>query len=186
MKKTVYYLLAIIIIATAASSCKRKVVKGEGSMQTEERSVTPFTSVVIDMPLEAHIHVGNGTGAPALQIKAQKNLLKEVKVEVTNGVLRLYTEKLFHFSSDEDIIVEINMPQILALTIKGAGDANVDGTVAGESFEVKVSGAADVDIQNITTNKFVATLSGAGDVDGEPGRPAHNRFGRYKSLWFTS
>jgi hypothetical protein len=169
MKKTVYYLLGLVMLVAVCASCKRKVVKGEGNMQTEQRNVSAFNAIDIDMPLKAKIHIVNTTNAPVLQIKAQKNLLDGVKTEVKNGVLRLYTDKLFHFSTDEDMIAEINMPQLLALTISGAGDADIDGNLAGESFELKVTGAGDVEIQNINTNKFTAKLSGAGNVTVKSG-----------------
>lgn len=170
MKNNIYYLLWIIMLVAVCASCKRKVVRGEGAVQTVERNVTEFYAVDIDMPLKAQIHIASNTGAPVLLIKAQKNLQNEVKTEVKNGVLRLYTEKLFHFRSDKDIIAEINIPQLRALTITGAGDADIDGNLTGENFELKVTGAGDVNIQNINTNRFVAKLSGAGDVSVKSGK----------------
>lgn len=164
MKNAVYCLFGLIIFASLATSCKRKIVRGEGAVQTDVRTVAAFNAVDIDMPLTANIHVVNNGAEPSLKIIAQKNLQVEVKTEVNNGVLRLYTEKLFHFSTDEDIIAEISIPQLKLLTITGAGDANVDGNVNGEVFELKVSGAGDVVLQSINANKFIAKLSGAGDV----------------------
>ncbi len=169
MKNFVYYLLGLVILVAVCTSCKRKIVRGKGDVQTDSRVTQPFNAIDIDMPLQANIHVVSSTESPSLQIKAQGNLLKDIKTEVKNGVLRLYTDKFFHFSTDEDIIAEISVPRLRAVAISGAGEANINGIIVGETFDLDVTGAGDVDIEGINTNKFVAKVSGAGDVTVKSG-----------------
>jgi Protein of unknown function (DUF2807). len=163
MKKTTTLLAAAILTTAIATSCKRNITEGKGETITDARSISNFTSVALDVSVNANIQVTEGAAA-SVELKGYANILKNIKTEVKNGKLHISSDDLFHFRTDRDIVANIVVPSLSLLEINGAGDAKVTGVVKGDKFKVEVSGAGDVEIENIIANTFEADLSGAGDL----------------------
>lgn len=160
------YSLQTVITLTAVSgvllftSCKENVVRGKGAVTTNQRKVTPFDKVVLDMSVNAVIQVGK---TPGVQITANNNLQEHIKTEVENGILRIHHDGIM-FNSD-DINVVINVPALNGLEINGASDADIKGKVTAANFELYVKGAAEVGIADIHVTKMNVKLSGASELN---------------------
>lgn len=155
--------LLLFVLATTFVSCKRSEEKGSGEVVTKDYGVAAFTSIDISAPIDAEIKIAN-VAQPTVTIKGYGNLVKKIKCEVKNGVLEISKERIISFVTDKDIVAEITMPSLTALTIKGAADAVITGRLTGSSFRLQVKGAGDVDIENLQVANFESTVSGAGDL----------------------
>ncbi|WP_276134022.1 head GIN domain-containing protein [Polluticoccus soli] len=163
MKKG-FYLFILPLILAASASCKHQFVKGTGASATETRNVQQFTAVLVEAPINAIITVDEHLAANAVQITGYSNLLPLVKTEIKGNKLRVYTDEGVHFDTDKDIEVKISMAAISSLEITGAGEALVAGNVKSDKFDLDITGAGNVTIDNINSNTFIADLSGAGSL----------------------
>lgn len=141
------------------ASCKENVVHGKGNITSQQRQTAVFDKIVIDMAVDATIIVGD---AHAVQVKAHDNLQEHIKVDVTGNTLRIHKSGIMF--SDDDIHVTIHLPVFAKLEINGAADADIQGDVKGESFELHVRGASDVDMQQVHVDKLNVKLSGASEL----------------------
>lgn len=152
-----------VCVAMLSASCKRNTTEGHGKISTEARSLESFTSVEIGAPLDVKIVV-DSTKQSSCTLKGYQNLLEKINTKVENGILIIDKEDIINFYTDHDVIATITVPSLKMLTIKGAADADIQGTITGDNFSLKVSGAGDVVIHDLNTNSFESVLAGAGDL----------------------
>lgn len=164
MKKGLLFVTALVIASATFISCKRNVTKGKGESGTETRTVGSFSTIQIEAPIKAVIKV-DSAAQPSFELSGYNNLLKLVKTEVRGNTLRIYVDDLVHIDSDRDVLATITTNSLANLEISGAAEAEIQGNVTAQNFDLEVSGAGDVTIDNITANTFTANMSGAGDLD---------------------
>ena len=160
----------VLMLAITFVSCKREYVQGEGAITKEARATTSFDKVKINLPVDATITVGEAS-ENGLDITAYKNLHKHILTEVVDNTLRIYTNS--HLRFDKDIEVAISTAMLTRLEITGSADAAIKGNVESENFELRVTGSAEVDIQELNTDGFTAKLSGASEVRVGKGSSKH-------------
>lgn len=131
-------------------------VKGSGKVISEDRKVAEFSEVELRGAGELDIEVGP---AVKVTVKTDDNIAKLVETRVEGGKLIIDTKEPI---SPTEFKVIIQTPNLEALEIQGAGDANVRG-LHGKSFAAKISGAGDLTL----SGKVAAAqldIRGAGDI----------------------
>ncbi|MCB0697797.1 MAG: DUF2807 domain-containing protein [Chitinophagaceae bacterium] len=164
MKK---YFHSVAVMATAslllfAASCKEETVHGEGAITTEQKSVSDFDKIIIDLPGNANIYVGE---TAEVDVKTHHNLHEYIKTEVTAGTLRVYRKSGILNFDFSNIDINIHLPRLAKLQINGAADAKIHGDLNGDDFELHVRGASDVEIEKMHIDKLDVVLSGASELD---------------------
>jgi hypothetical protein len=159
MNKVLTLLAIGITVSGTLVSCKQT-----GKTKTENRMVSDFNAIQLSAPVNATIKIDNTVPA-SVQLTGYDNILDKIKTEVIDNTLIIKKDGVFHFDLDKDVKAIITIPSIHALTISGAADADLKGNITGDEFNLKVSGAGDVKIENINTNVFTSSLSGAGSLE---------------------
>lgn len=164
---------AALIFSVAAGtlmsvSCKENIVQGKGPVTSEKRKIAAFDQVKIDMPVEATIVMGD---AHSVEVKANENLLKHIRTEISGNTLRIHHDGVLYTNGDVEVL--IHMPSISMLDISGAADAEIKGDITGKEFTLDVSGAADVDIEQMNVDEFKTKLSGASKLNVHKGAVQH-------------
>jgi len=165
---------AIIVCATLlTSSCRMNVLRGEGTKTVATPDVSSFNAVDIDISLNAVITVQEGV-QPMLKLDGYENIIKHIKTSVENNKLRIYSDLDDTWTMDSgDITAEITLPEITALTLEGAPDAEVHGSITGGDFRLDISGASTVKLDNVNVDNFSIQVSGAGDIVVKGGAVKH-------------
>lgn len=154
----------LVLTMLVLSSCGRRVVIGRGEMTSDERSPGPFTMIDIEAPITADIHIK--PGAPAsIQLSGYENLLEQIQTTVAGNTLKIYTSDHTNLDTDKEILADITVPSLSDLRIQGSGDAKVYGSVTGDEFKLKISGAGNVWVEKVELDHLAATISGVGDVE---------------------
>lgn len=151
----------VTFLLIAFSSCKEKVVRGEGEVISQKRDVPAFKKVSVDMTVKADIEIGGDSCY--VEVKAFDNLQEHIKTEVSDDKLRIFQKT--SMTNFDDVSVVIHMPLIDDLEIHGAADANVKGRIEVDVFKLNVHGAADVNIERLDVKSLNVTLSGATEVN---------------------
>ncbi len=137
-----------------------KGVKGSGQTATEARDVRDFKGVDVGSVFKVEV---TAQADYAVEIEGDDNLLQYVKTEVRGGTLHIKTTRKIKPTSP--IRVRVSAPAIDNLDISGAAEVTVNN-VRSEKLTVDSSGASKIYI-NGDAAKLNADVSGATKIDAE-------------------
>ena len=133
------------------------MIKGSGVIKTETREVDEFYGLNLSCSADVKITYGE---TPRLDIIADDTILPIVSTEVTDGVLNISTNE--SYSTQNNIIVKIQVPMIQELSIQGSGDIDMD-SVTKDTLSLSISGSGNIDATGSVVN-LMANVSGSGDL----------------------
>jgi hypothetical protein len=140
------------------------VIRGSGNVVTEDRPVSDFNRVSLTGVGEVIITQGEDE---SLTVRADDNIMRYIKTEVKSGILILgFTDeaKNKRIRPSKRIKFNLSVKDVTGLDISGAGDVNVT-SLDTDRLEIVVGGAGDVSISSLTAEELVVHLNGAGRVE---------------------
>lgn len=135
-------------------------VKGSGNVIPEQRNVRDFTSVSVSGIFTVDVVAGNEF---SVILETDDNIMPLVVTEVSNGELKIYTNKRIRSASK--MYAKITMPQIDGLKTSGIVKAKLDN-VNSDILKLSASGSSRIDVAGKAIDTNVRT-SGASRVMGE-------------------
>lgn len=157
-------LIPIVLLAAFAisfTSCKRNMVRGKGEVTSTSRTVGGFDKIEIDIPVDVNITVDK-TSEHSLNIKTHDNLHQYIKSEIRGNTLHIFSEEWLYGNTDIDLV--ISTQSLTLLDINGAADAVIKGDIQEKEFRLDISGTAEVDIEELNTDAFLANLNGSSEL----------------------
>ena len=171
----------LLIIAILFSACSKESIKGSGAVRTEVRSVNGFTRVSLEGGGIATIVQGN---TQEVKVTGYENLLPIYKSYVANGTLVLKFDEDYYNVRNNNIQVEIVVPQIEEVSINGSGDLsfknftgttmdatiNGSGRITGEAstystVHLSINGSGNLRARGVQSQNASADISGSGNID---------------------
>lgn len=153
---------AVLVLAACDGSISigpgGKVV-GNGSITTEDRSVTDFDRVVLAGEGQVIIE----RGPAKLTIETDDNLLTHIDTEVANKTLEISTSSGIDIDPSDSVTYRISTERLTGITLTGAGDITTSSWES-DDFSIALSGAGDIDVAMLTTGDLDVMLSGVGQV----------------------
>lgn len=163
--RTLLFFPALALLASAILfSCKPNVVRGGGPQGSDDRSVSSFTAVTLEVPLSAEITVSPSSTA-SVQLSGSQNIISKIKTEVKDGTLRIFLPEGVYISDGGETKATISMPALRGLDISGSSNALVKGLVSGDKLDIEVSGSGDIKMENVRVQELDADLSGSGNLE---------------------
>ncbi|MFN8264998.1 MAG: head GIN domain-containing protein [Chitinophagaceae bacterium] len=158
MKKQI---LAVVAIAVALlmQSCTK--VNGDGPVVTEERQVSPFTGIELDLNADVYY---TQDAVQKVEIRAQQNIINRLNVYVSGGKLMLKKDPATVFYSFERIKIYVSAPDAHDLRVNGSGTIQLLQPVQFTDSRLDVSGSGDIVLNQITGNSLSARISGSGTI----------------------
>jgi hypothetical protein len=132
--------------------------KGSGKLETEERTVEPFTS--IDMSIGADLIITIGS-PQKLTVTIDDNLLDNIRTRVRGKTLEI--ESHGSFSTKKNCVIEITVPSLEEIDISGSGEITLKDLDAKE-FTFDMSGSGSFEATGKVEQLFIE-LSGSGEID---------------------
>jgi Putative auto-transporter adhesin, head GIN domain len=158
MKLSIIFLFISTILFT---SCKKDIIKGSGSIVSQDRSVAGFTKVKITGSADVEIIQG-----AAFKVVASdySNLINELETSLTGDELRVgYKSTTAVLNSKAKVM--ITMPTLNNLYIDGSGDFLVKGVFNQTgSFAAKINGAGDINLTSVSADEYDLRISGSGNI----------------------
>jgi len=135
---------------------------------SEARELSEFDRILVKGIGKFLIKQG---GEPSVVVKADEEIMKRITTEVADRKLvidigRDWVERIsvgLNLLSSREIVIEIATRELHSLEISGACDLEASG-VRGDAFELKMSGASNVKLLDLDTNKVQTDMPGAGKV----------------------
>lgn len=146
---------ALAFIPAAAQAWCWGGTHGDGKKVTEARQVGAFTAVRVDGAMDAAIKVG---GAQSVSVTIDQNLQPLVTTEVRDGTLVISTVDA---NWEGKGVVEITVPALRAVNIRGSGDVTVEGGQG--DLKLGIQGSGDLR-WNGAAARLEASISGSGDM----------------------
>jgi Putative auto-transporter adhesin, head GIN domain len=154
--------ICIILSTLSIASCTKDRITGNGTITTQQRSLSNFAKVKLDGASDVFIKQGS---TYSVEVKAYSNLLPFIETNVTGDVLIIKNRSNTILRNDNTQVF-ITMPVLNGLFVNGAGNINTSGNFAANTtFTIDVSGAGDIYFAEGSTDNFYATISGTGDVN---------------------
>jgi hypothetical protein len=158
-------LIAVLLSVTLVTGCVRvNMAEKNGPLTTRNYEYTGFTGVDVGSALKLEVAYGT---AYNVTITAGEKLLDKIAVSQTGDTLKVTIDgwSINWWWGNNTPKIKITMPVLSYLHLSGASDGTVTGFESGNAFDVKVSGASDLDI-DMETGAFSCDISGASNVRG--------------------
>ena len=155
MKKITIVILTLCI--ALASGCRWVGIRGNGHIETDDRTISAFTEIDAGGAFEIEWQ----SGSPALRITTDENLLSYVESDVSGDTLHLRTHE--QIWPTHGIKVVISSPTRIAARIRGAVRLTAK-QLTGPKFALEGSGASHVSLDG-TVNELLADMTGASQLD---------------------
>lgn len=160
MKRLVWFVLLLPLLAAGCHHGRFTEIKGNGKRELQKRQVPQFTSISTNGAFTIEVTCQKDL---SLEIEGDENVLGFVKSEVSSNILRLQNSQ--SYSVSEPIMVRISVPNLEGLAVNGAGHITVKG-VNNEKFEIDSNGAPTITVAG-KTKMVDVSASGAGKVDAQ-------------------
>ncbi len=135
-------------------------IRGSGDMETRTFDLDKTNAVSIHGAFDLYVTFGK---KQKISVTIDDNLWDNFEIKVKNGNLDLDWED--NCRPDSDCRIDLVLVELEEVSVYGACDANIDD-YDGDSFSFNVRGAGDLEI-NGEVDDLEISISGAGDVDAE-------------------
>ena len=162
MKKPFYNVLVVTIgVSVICLSCACFPVRGNGSMLTSEKPVSPFESILVSGSAAINYHESQEYRAV---VTVDSNLDEYVRVYTRDGVLVVTTKsgRSYRFTQ---YTVDVYAPSLNGLTVSGSTRFEAKDKVISPGFRLSISGSGKTK-GDFECETFKITISGSGDVSG--------------------
>lgn len=96
-------------------------------------------------------------------VSGPDNYLEIIKVETVGDVLVISCEEKLSIRKNK-LKFTIGSSTLTELSIKGAGDVNINDCITTDHLDIKVAGAGDIKVDGLNADSFLVDIAGAGDV----------------------
>lgn len=162
MKIMIYTVLVRISLLISAvlilMSCEQCIV-GEGAVVQETFPVDTFRVVALKGPMS--VYVSQNYFPQQVTIKAQKNVIDALHLEVKDGKLLIDSDACY--VTKEEVEVFVNTKRVEGLELSGSGDIHTLTELRGSTLNMVVNGSGDMSVEG-RYRTMTARLKGSGDI----------------------
>lgn len=161
MKKLIITLCAATVLLASCEFVTGKRVKGNGNVQTVERSETGFTGVYSATNFDTYV----GIGPYAVKVEAEENIIPYIETFVDNGTLKIETKDGFWLKPRRSVKIFVTAPRLSK--IHSGGNGNVFSTTKitdSSRIDLHVGGNANMKVE-VDAPAIDADLGGNGGIE---------------------
>jgi hypothetical protein len=156
------FFVLFLSIAVFCSSCHfgRDRIRGNGTIKTENRSASSFSSVDVSGNIEVYVKQDS---AFQVKVETDENLLEYIVVRTEGDRLIIEPRDHANLSGTNDIKVYVSAPVFKAFEASGASMITSENLLSSEGMDIDVNGASDARLE-LKAPRVAATISGASHV----------------------
>jgi hypothetical protein len=160
MKNIIKHTAILFCSAIAFSSCTKDVLRGEGSITTETRTLPAFSA--IEVSGNRHAEIIPSTESKVV-VTGYQNLVPAYKSYVSNGKLRFEFSNYYNVRNDNTEL-KIYTPSINSLSMSGNAEVTMGENFSSDYFEAFLSGNGILRMQGGNVNQLKLSTSGSAKV----------------------
>ncbi|MEZ5758449.1 MAG: head GIN domain-containing protein [Emcibacteraceae bacterium] len=128
---------------------------------TKASDLKGFTKVQLNTSSDVNIKIGKGF---SIEMVGDEDRIENTVLEVNGDTLKIKNKREhFNFGNDQEMVVNIVMPDIKSMKINGSGDAEITG-VDNDELELKINGSGDMTVSG-KTKALDLGINGSGDIN---------------------
>ncbi len=138
MKKTVLLGLALCTLAGVQAQWGKKI-KGNGNMQTMERSTGDYDAIAVSGFFDVVLVAGR---EGSISVQAEENLQEYIVTEVDKGTLEIKIKKGVNISPSSwkgGILITVPVETIQSVSLSGSGDIKGETLIKADDFSAQLS-----------------------------------------------
>lgn len=159
--KNIIALAGLSILTFTIASCHKHVLKGEGSIESETRTLQTFSKVEADG--STNITIVKDDEYKAV-VTGYGNLIPIYETKIKGDRLILKYKDGYWNVRNQNITVEVHTPYVDKVSINGSGDVELERGFDQDYMEANVNGSGTLHIFNNTYGSFSADVNGSGDI----------------------
>lgn len=158
--------LAVLVLATLACSIVIPygsglgTVRGDGTLATEERSVSGITGVELAMSGTLHIEQGDNE---ELVVEAEDNLLPYIETISRGNTLLIRTESGTSIQSTRAIEFRLTVTELTDLSVSSSGNIFAPA-LEGNHCTVDISSSGNIELDLVDCTTLTVRVSSSGDI----------------------
>lgn len=163
MKRLVLSLVLVLSLSVVwLSGCTGlNGIVGVGEIVTKQYDFKDFTAVEVSNAIDVRISAAD---TYSVSVSTYGNILDRLEVSQTEKTLIIRLP--FGSFSNSDIKVDITMPVLTKLNLSGASKGTLEGFKSANDFESHISGASELNLNNMESSKTNLDISGASKMKG--------------------
>ena len=145
----------------------KTVIHGNGILIDRVEEMPAITELKLNGNLDISLQVEESTdGQTHLLINGESNIIDKIQIkkEGNSLILRNNKHEFYKLKPTSPIIVHLQTPQLTELEVRGASKANILEVFKTNELDIDISGAAELTINDLHTNKLEAEASGASQI----------------------
>ncbi|RQO60436.1 hypothetical protein DBR47_08730 [Paucibacter sp. KBW04] len=151
--------LALLSLALGASM-GHSLAQGRGEVEGQLYSPGPFDRLQVEGLSQVKLSQGD---KDQVFIVGDPELQKTVQLQLVNKQLRIEPSGGWKFWNNARLQMEITLRDLKQLTLAGASDVHAPGPLKLNGLTVRISGAGQVRLDDLTAERLDFNVSGAGD-----------------------
>jgi hypothetical protein len=146
------------VIALFGSSADR--IEGSGRVVDEPRSVTGFTRLIVQGPLDVVVRAAD---EDRVVVHADDNIAPLIETSLLGSTLVVGVRSGVAFRTRTNPKVRLQARQLAGVVLRGSGDVRVD-RVDGDLLETTLQGSGDIVVDSAHVKAVAVSIAGNGDV----------------------
>jgi putative autotransporter adhesin-like protein len=151
--------IALLVSLALFAGCRWAGIRGNGHITTDQRTVSPFSEIEADGAFQIEWR----SGAPALTITTDENLLQHIENRNVDNRLRLHSAR--NLWPTHGIKVVVSSPTRSAAKLTGATRLTAN-QLSGARFAIESTGAAHVNLDG-NIDELLAETTGASELSAK-------------------
>lgn len=165
MKKTTVFIITLFLAITVSHAQwgKGKKIKGNGNVTTITRTTSDYDAVAVAGFFDVELVYGT---EGKIQLTGESNLLEYVQTEVSDGKLKIKTQKGYNLkvSNNKKLVITVPFKDLSAVALSGSGDVYTkNATIKAATFKMALAGSGDI-IIDVDAGKLTMAVAGSGDM----------------------
>lgn len=160
MKSIALFVASAFILSACGFDGKR--VEGNGTIGSQEKTVSGFNEVSAGGNYE--IHISQGELKP-IKIEGDQNLLEFVEIEQTGDEIKISTRDGYNLHSSDALKIFLTAPVYKRIHVSGASNIIGDGKLDNDAdIDISVSGAGDITM-DVDAPAIESSVTGSGNIN---------------------
>jgi hypothetical protein len=135
-------------------------IKGRGTIETKNIITDNFSKVKLENVANVNITTGE---TYSVEFTAYENILEYMDADVIGDELVLKYRHNIDVSSDEEIKIDITMPEIKKVTLNGVGNFYLSGPIQ-EQLNIDLNGVGNINAFELPVYQGDIDVNGTGNV----------------------
>jgi hypothetical protein len=166
--------LAVALTGVALTALPRSahaadaIVTATGPATTESRSAGEFRAIAVSGGIDLKVRQG---GQPAIEVRAEANLLPYLETAVENGTLQVRWKKGSKLRVKDTPQVSVTAVELQSISTAGSSNLAI-APLKTPKLAISLAGSGDVSIDTLQTEELAVSIAGSSDVtaSGQAGR----------------